>query len=128
MIRRPPRSTLTDTLFPYTTLFRSIKLHIVVAGPLGESITNVDASSFQHCGQFRLQRLHLQRTDHRPDRPYGRGCNRQPPYAKAKQRSEEHTSELPSLMRNSYAVFCLKKKTKARTQLNNQTTNTKYKN
>src|SRR3546814_15704158 len=58
---------------------------MVVAGPLGESITNVDASSLQHCGQFRLQRLHLQRTDHRPDRPYGRGCNRQPPYAKAKQ-------------------------------------------
>src|SRR3546814_19936208 len=114
MIRRPPRSTLTDTLFPYTTLFRSIKLHIVVAGPLGESITNVDASSLQHCGQFRLQRLHLQRTDHRPDRPYGRGCTRQPPYAKAKKRSEGRRvgKECVSPGRYRWSTYHYKKKEK----------------
>src|SRR3546814_14237119 len=91
MIRRPPRSTRTDTLFPYTTLFRS-----------------------HH---------------HRPDRRSARewGFRRPADHAGAKpvrtartgraalfqqHRSEEHTSELQSLMRISYAVFCLKKKKK----------------
>src|SRR3546814_19391046 len=73
MIRRPPRSTRTDTLFPYTTLFRS--------GGRG-GIHEVEAGA--------LRRL-LGRLQH--------------------VRSEEHTSELQSLMRISYAVFCLKKKT-----------------
>src|SRR3546814_2190521 len=79
MIRRPPRSTRTDTLFPYTTLFRSVE---------------------------RRPRL--------PDRA-GAQCDRGQP-----RRSEEHTSELQSLMRISYAVFCLKKKKKM-TKKNNQT-------
>src|SRR3546814_3091572 len=78
MIRRPPRSTRTDTLFPYTTLFRS---HAAV--------------------------LHGARGVHRdvaaPD-----GARQRAPTART--RSEEHTSELQSLMRISYAVFCLKKK------------------
>src|SRR3546814_7113427 len=81
MIRRPPRSTRTDTLFPYTTLFRS--------------------------GRERVRR----RVRGAPARglrdPPRRG--RRPPLRRA--RSEEHTSELQSLMRISYAVFCLKKKT-----------------
>src|SRR3546814_10883643 len=72
MIRRPPRSTRTDTLFPYTTLFRS---------PAGLHASNRSSRSWR-------------------DRPAW------PP------RSEEHTSELQSLMRISYAVFCLKKKKK----------------
>src|SRR3546814_2599241 len=71
MIRRPPRSTRTDTLFPYTTLFRS------------------------RIGNFAFVR----------DRQPGTG-----EYSLHFQRSEEHTSELQSLMRISYAVFCLKKK------------------
>src|SRR3546814_12987654 len=71
MIRRPPRSTRTDTLFPYTTLFRSgdlVHLHVLLE-LVGISVIGAD------------------------------------------HRSEEHTSELQSLMRSSYAVFCLKKKT-----------------
>src|SRR3546814_17402660 len=72
MIRRPPRSTRTDTLFPYTTLFRSIGL-----------------SKIPRVVDMFARRL--RRVDHR-------------------ERSEEHTSELQSLMRISYAVFCLKKK------------------
>src|SRR3546814_3446015 len=96
MIRRPPRSTRTDTLFPYTTLFRS------------------------RCGQGLLRRARsgLRQWPARRDR---QGC---PKVAAMKNkavcsraggspermRSEEHTSELQSLMRISYAVFCLKKK------------------
>src|SRR3546814_5593642 len=79
MIRRPPRSTRTDTLFPYTTLFRS-GLRLVGGFRLGFGLRL----------QFGFRRRH-----HR----LGFGL-----------RSEEHTSELQSLMRTSYAVFCLTKK------------------
>src|SRR3546814_2168419 len=87
MIRRPPRSTRTDTLFPYTTLFRS-GARLDAARPLNfvralEGV--VDAANHGRHGVVRVQRH---------------------PQA----RSEEHTSELQSLMRISYAVFCLKKK------------------
>src|SRR3546814_9575147 len=77
MIRRPPRSTRTDTLFPYTTLFRSLDPPGVVAGFHG---LRVMPSSVESVTPFQPNR------------------------------SEEHTSELQSLMRISYAVFCLKKK------------------
>src|SRR3546814_1616543 len=87
MIRRPPRSTRTDTLFPYTTLFRSDR----------------------HSGQAQRDR----------------GVDPQPRRAGSSDfrlnfhsRSEEHTSELQSLMRISYAVFCLKKKTITKKQTN----------
>src|SRR3546814_4340341 len=86
MIRRPPRSTRTDTLFPYTTLFRSQHLR---ARPRGRAA--------------RLQPVPLSRP--RPQLPRRPGAGTRP-------RSEEHTSELQSLMRISYAVFCLKKKNK----------------
>src|SRR3546814_12963318 len=80
MIRRPPRSTRTDTLFPYTTLFRSVQQQISCwQNEHGE----------QRCGEHAA--------DHWRGDP-------------AHYRSEEHTSELQSLMRISYAVFCLKKK------------------
>src|SRR3546814_1649209 len=86
MIRRPPRSTRTDTLFPYTTLFRSRqRLH--------------------HEGCFD-QRHELQEDRLHPQDVHRKG------YALRARRSEEHTSELQSLMRISYAVFCLKKKKK----------------
>src|SRR3546814_2977762 len=84
MIRRPPRSTRTDTLFPYTTLFRSLR-HDPFAyrhparGHAGRGL---------HDGALRSARRRTLSLD----------------------RSEEHTSELQSLMRRSYAVFCLKKK------------------
>src|SRR3546814_6540050 len=92
MIRRPPRSTRTDTLFPYTTLFRS--------------------------------------PDH-PGRNAFRGTRRAcfGGFQRRRSRSEEHTSELQSLMRISYAVFCLKKKKKSEKQsrLSDNTVTQQYK-
>src|SRR3546814_5417641 len=92
MIRRPPRSTRTDTLFPYTTLFRSDS-----ARSRGIS-TSLDANG-QNRDRHAPSRQNLRAQDAR-----NRRCRDQA-------RSEEHTSELQSLMRISYAVFCLKKKT-----------------
>src|SRR3546814_6745799 len=97
MIRRPPRSTRTDTLFPYTTLFRSpscalahwngsqltVLTHSQGVGPLRAAIARVIGIDAGH-----IAVIHRQSAG----------------------RSEEHTSELQSLMRISYAVFCLKKK------------------
>src|SRR3546814_2423035 len=91
MIRRPPRSTRTDTLFPYTTLFRSL---------FGDQCAHP-------VGRGRRQGLCVAAL---ADLPAGRGGGRQCPARR--ERSEEHTSELQSLMRISYAVFCLKKKKK----------------
>src|SRR3546814_5232766 len=88
MIRRPPRSTRTDTLFPYTTLFRS------QGGGIGHKMIPPG------CRRVGLW----------PAFFYCR--NRNGGWALSQARSEEHTSELQSLMRNSYAVFCLKKKKK----------------
>src|SRR3546814_6360609 len=92
MSQRPPRSTRTDTLFPYTTLVRS----------RGERYSP-DASS---AGRRRRTRPCRSRSG--CCLPAARGA-RSPP-AHGRRRSEEHTSELQSLMRSSYAVFCLKKK------------------
>src|SRR3546814_9658192 len=92
MIRRPPRSTRTDTLFPYTTLFRSIQLRLsrpdspmpvkAVKGMVIQILENLVSNSAYWLKQ----------------------------QERFEPRSEEHTSELQSLMRISYAVFCLKKK------------------
>src|SRR3546814_3191597 len=108
MIRRPPRSTRTDTLFPYTTLFRS---HNEVRSWRPPPLTRAPGSS------DRLSRLRPQspqtksilrgyRHRHPIDACIAENLARQP----GVRRSEEHTSELQSLMRISYAVFCLKKK------------------
>src|SRR3546814_9811504 len=97
MIRRPPRSTRTDTLFPYTTLFRST----------ATSATRCCSSRTANCCSSRASSSR--------------------PSPTAKPRSEEHTSELQSLMRISYAVFCLKKKntrTKYYTTIHKQQTAT----
>src|SRR3546814_6396400 len=83
MIRRPPRSTRTDTLFPYTTLFRSLR------------------------DRHQLGRQADEHPSGRISRIPASGTSTWPV-----ERSEEHTSELQSLMRISYAVFCLKKKNK----------------
>src|SRR3546814_14027994 len=93
MIRRPPRSTRTDTLFPYTTLFRS---HPRVGGQ------DRQAPDRPRSGDV----LRHRRRDSSRGGPGGVLGPRRP------HRSEEHTSELQSLMRTSYAVFCLKKKNK----------------
>src|SRR3546814_10083459 len=91
MIRRPPRSTRTDTLFPYTTLFRST---LTGEHTFGDTTLRASADFL----------------DPRNDDPQpGEG------------RSEEHTSELQSLMRISYAVFCLKKKKRKYTHARNKT-------
>src|SRR3546814_10282694 len=112
MIRRPPRSTRTDTLFPYTTLFRSelaaqldyierdsIQAALTVARRVRDQAAQLAA--FPELGRTGRKRgtreLVISRTA----------------------RSEEHTSELQSLMRNSYAVFCLKKKTRIKLQMRN---------
>src|SRR3546814_8547577 len=122
MIRRPPRSTRTDTLFPYTTLFRSLP-----------------RSSFLKL-ICRCYRISAAGTIERPTTPYWlygrhgstrcvvamcipqRSNQRRAPvdFTMQRRRSEEHTSELQPLMRISYAVFCLKKKTN-RTQTNTHT-------
>src|SRR3546814_13445767 len=91
MIRRPPRSTRTDTLFPYTTLFRSISRHIA-APPSAVWDAWSDPAKL---AQWWIPAPIICRVDQLDLRPG---------------RSEEHTSELQSLMRISYAVFCLKKK------------------
>src|SRR3546814_5739063 len=98
MIRRPPRSTRTDTLFPYTTLFRSYERYFGAgrdAGALVDDHVGVDVCD-AHPGD-------AAREDRHP------GADRR---HWEQSRSEEHTSELQSLMRISYAVFCLKKKKK----------------
>src|SRR3546814_5964754 len=97
MIRRPPRSTRTDTLFPYTTLFRSLAWTVenepgwpvlIARRKLTVSVPRSSPSTM------------------RSGRRRSAACSR----SLAETRSEEHTSELQSLMRISYAVFCLKKK------------------
>src|SRR3546814_6934764 len=96
MIRRPPRSTRTDTLFPYTTLFRSHRR---------------DRGLFEEVAHHR-RRLPRQRPGQDPEaaaRLFDDVDFAVPEGIEIK-RSEEHTSELQSLMRISYAVFCLKKK------------------
>src|SRR3546814_8291083 len=102
MIRRPPISTRTDPLFPDTTLSRSAHRQdvLIVKPRKGEpnEVANVKAGPAPDCLR---PRLHGTGSRHRRDAEYRR---------RAGYRSEEHTSELQSLMRISYAVFCLKKK------------------
>src|SRR3546814_9176659 len=104
MIRRPPRSTRTDTLFPYTTLFRSVfGGGIRFADPIVDTaLATVGGGRFSVVGPMgEVGALEVVPSDllHIFDQRIWR-----------KPRSEEHTSELQSLMRISYAVFCLKKK------------------
>src|SRR3546814_2523042 len=99
MIRRPPRSTRTDTLFPYTTLFRS---ETAVAN-------QADCATFDH--QFLAFKIDADRCEIRIRRQQTNDAAVAFEAFDCHVRSEEHTSELQSLMRISYAVFCLKKKT-----------------
>src|SRR3546814_3695362 len=101
MIRRPPRSTRTDTLFPYTTLFRSPgrRRRLLLSADHRREPARIGEGHAR-----RTVRADRRRQQIRRYRPSGFGGNR------PERRSEEHTSELQSLMRISYAVFCLKKK------------------
>src|SRR3546814_5334680 len=108
MIRRPPRSTRTDTLFPYTTLFRSPhRADRVAADEAGD---DVGAAGDGGQADVLLDVLVDVVEALRHQRRAGRGEQAQGGEVVAGLRSEEHTSELQSLMRISYAVFCLKKK------------------
>src|SRR3546814_2996432 len=104
MIRRPPRSTRTDTLFPYTTLFRS-------------------CTGCTDTGDHRTCTAGFGANAHRYHAVHGEPASGLPHAGGARPRSEEHTSELQSLMRISYAVFCLKKK-----KSKQHTQHTAYKN
>src|SRR3546814_3043266 len=103
MIRRPPRSTRTDTLFPYTTLFRSrLDPGVHRAGKACELVHPAGVERHRVFVDFNVDQA-LHRVRLAADRAAGMAPHAFP-------RSEEHTSELQSLMRISYAVFCLKKK------------------
>src|SRR3546814_6839896 len=104
MIRLPPRSTRTDTLFPYTTLFRS-----VLASPTNGFTIGTTVRIPPPTTPTSAIRTDFLMTCSPHFSVYRRG-------APAGRRSEEHTSELQSLMRISYAVFCLKKKKKTKTE------------
>src|SRR3546814_8668704 len=112
MIRRPPRSTRTDTLFPYTPLCRSLRGECPPASACGGCLLLYFAPK-----ACRSRRAADRGLAGEPDflsllvdRRASRTRVRMPLGAKSRRRSEEHTSELQSLMRISYAVFCLKKK------------------
>src|SRR3546814_5333865 len=100
MIRRPPRSTRTDTLFPYTTRFRSAPAPAGLC-PTCETPYRADANFCFNCGT----KLTADEAPLDGAAPEGAPA----PPGEDGERSEEHTSELQSLMRISYAVFCLKK-------------------
>src|SRR3546814_1522821 len=115
MIRRPPRSTRTDTLFPYSTLFRStwqpaarLPARCLHGKAAGDPETWLDLElPFHHWG------------DDSAGGRIGGNCNAK--------RSEEHTSELQSLMRISYAVFCLKKKKTTQQRIHTHYSSSQYK-
>src|SRR3546814_7422701 len=133
MIRRPPRSTRTDTLFPFTTLFRSAFVNampvFIASDPawarcfaeagvpvIGDDIKAQLGATIVHralTDLFRRRGVTLDRTyqlNTGGNTDFLNMLNRTRLTSKKISRSEEHTSELQSLMRNSYAVFCLKKK------------------
>src|SRR3546814_3681464 len=117
MIRRPPRSTRTDTRFPYTTLFRSaFQLQEGKGGHHGRDQPgrNQQARQQTHANLQRSVRLSRSASS-TSARNVSNMAATSPP---ANMRSEEHTSELQSLMRISYAVFCLKKKKNNQTEQN----------
>src|SRR3546814_16723641 len=105
-IRLPPRSTLTDTLFPYTTLFRSVLQFVrdEVVHDLGDPLGVGVEDHVVRAGHHHVFALHR-------GEPGEERCQLDPAGRQLQlPRSEEHTSELQSLMRISYAVFCLKTK------------------
>src|SRR3546814_8490913 len=114
MIRRPPRSTRTDTLFPYTTLFRSSEGARSQGGSGFRTFNNLHASTTVEAAVRFVDWANARTSTTADDVQRYLQC-----------RSEEHTSELQSLMRISYAVFCLKKKTHQKSGSDNNTTSIK---
>src|SRR3546814_1893348 len=101
MIRRPPRSTHTDTLFPYTTLFRSFSY--IPRKPYPTCILLYSVGTYTTVMKMPCLVDIVVDVEHHRSSPHDS-------FKQTMERSEEHTSELQSLMRISYAVFCLKKK------------------
>src|SRR3546814_10727488 len=119
MIRRPPRSTRTDTLFPYTTLFRSSER--ARAAAVRQHQQRMAAATRQNEGmgermEGAKEEAHRQSSGLHRQHQHQNGTSSDANL----RRSEEHTSELQSLMRISYAVFCLKKKTNNKKAKNNK--------
>src|SRR3546814_5792447 len=122
MLRRPPRSTRTDTLFPYTTLFRSRR-----QGAASDE-NRSRSSSRQQAARARTREGDCLRGVRRRHRARYDGLEEEGPDRQDHPlRSEEHTSELQSLMRISYAVFCLKKKKTQNTKTQYRSQNKIYK-
>src|SRR3546814_4925524 len=137
MRRRPPRSTRTDTLFPYTTLFRSDRRRVLArrpravaerrrTGAAGFGRDQPEERAATHRSRLLARRQTVlahrraARADRRRARAHGRGVithriGHRTERGRLRPRSEEHTSELQSLMRIPYAVFCLKKTTPTKT-------------
>src|SRR3546814_5282931 len=113
MIRRPPRSTRTDTLFPYTTLFRSA---VISSNSGPEMLAETSTTSVTFCGTPATSSRQAVLS-----KASGTSSTTVTSKSPATGRSEEHTSELQSLMRISYAVFCLNKN-KSNSQINILTT------
>src|SRR3546814_4121495 len=114
MIRRPPSATRTDTLFPYTTLFRSRRRRVARRRGVCRHDRRMQCIQEQRdiggvVGQ-RRDHVGVLRVYEQADLAVAARAQQRV------QRSEEHTSELQSLMRNSYAVFCLKKKKNTKTR------------
>src|SRR3546814_8227144 len=116
MILRPPRSTLTDTRFPYTTRFRSDEAQVVDQQAVAEALG--DVVELDHLAAQALARRDEDLVGFLAPLVVDRLQLLDPRQA----RSEEHTSELQSLMRISYAVFCLKKKNNAHAETKTVTT------
>src|SRR3546814_2676596 len=119
MIRRPPRSTRTDTLFPVTTLFRSLQVtdwDLVIVDEAHKMSAHQYGNEMRKTKRFVLGEVLRERSRHLLL------LTATPHNGKNEDRSEEQTSELQSLMRISYAVFCLKKKNKDknRTYINHE--------
>src|SRR3546814_8736857 len=118
MIRRPPKSTRTDTLFPSTTLFRSLldepnhKGIQTLVRDLNLTYRALPALHQLDCKPDGFEWIEANDSDHSAVAFLRRGHDRETIVVVVSNRSEEHTSELQSLMRISYAVFCLKKKKK----------------
>src|SRR3546814_4276508 len=132
MIRRPPRSTRTDTLFPYTTLFRSEQVYSKVctgchaAGVLGAPKDGDKAAWGARLkaagGVDGMLKIAIHGLNAMPPRGGDASLSDDELKGAIEHRSEEHTSELQSLMRISYAVFCLKKKKKEKKRTNEERT------
>src|SRR3546814_5589981 len=118
MIRRPPRTTRTDTHFPYTTRFRSVTDQSAMVAH-GLSLFQFHRKHMQPFAPMLLRRWPVSFRQAPPALP-----GQKPAILLLMKRSEEHTSELQSLMRISYAVFCLKKNTNRKNRLGHKQTNT----